>query len=326
MTEYETTDTDYESRDGGYFYGNRVKPKEFSLSCYFEDITTEMKEDMIRWLDRRTDGKLIFDRRPWCWYDVRPTKIAQFKEYTAADGNISGTFTVTFTAYDPFAVMEKLSLTNAAADRGEKAETAILYTSEMPAAPAVNESSFLLYNPGTEMADTVIRIAGDTGEEMKIKNITTGQECVLKNVTRAGTTAAGLWIEIDSKRGQTKLKGAAEDSLAYELHDGGYIQLAPAFPIYKAPAQDVGYTMSSSNITSASGFFRKDMIGMYVQLGTGNWKKIVSVSSPTAAVIAGTPRASGKTAAVIAVMNEIEITGTGRSLTRLEVEYSAKVR
>lgn len=39
MEDYEISDLTPDNRDGGYYIGSRVKPREFELECYFEDIT-----------------------------------------------------------------------------------------------------------------------------------------------------------------------------------------------------------------------------------------------------------------------------------------------
>ena len=77
MEDYEVLDLMTDARDGGYFIGTRVKPREFSLNCFFEDITTEKLEGIYRWLDRRSSGRLIFDARPHVCYEVHPSKQIQ---------------------------------------------------------------------------------------------------------------------------------------------------------------------------------------------------------------------------------------------------------
>lgn len=37
-------------KDGGYYYGRQAGIREFSLECYFEDISIETFESMMRWL------------------------------------------------------------------------------------------------------------------------------------------------------------------------------------------------------------------------------------------------------------------------------------
>ena len=92
-------------RDGGYYYGNNVKIRKFTLQCYFEEITRETREEIRNWLDRNTKGKLIFDERPFVYYNVRPTDVASGEIYTilTTRGEVySGTFTATFSAYEPY--------------------------------------------------------------------------------------------------------------------------------------------------------------------------------------------------------------------------------
>ena len=92
-------------RDGGYYYGNSVKIRKFTLKCYFEEITREMREEIRNWLDRNTKGKLVFDDRPYVYYNVRPTNVTTGEIYpllTKHGEVFSGTFTATFSAYDPF--------------------------------------------------------------------------------------------------------------------------------------------------------------------------------------------------------------------------------
>ena len=92
-------------RDGGYYYGNNVKIRKFTLQCYFEEITREMREDLRNWLDRNTKGRLVFDERPYVYYNVRPTDVTTGEIYALlkAEGEVfSGTFTATFSAYEPY--------------------------------------------------------------------------------------------------------------------------------------------------------------------------------------------------------------------------------
>ena len=104
---YETTDT---GKDGGYFYGTKAKVRAFTLKCFYEDATIQQREALRRWLDRNTSGQLIFDRRPFVHYDVRPTKVVQGKRWTSlAPGSdeelYNGTLTITFSAYQPYGIL-----------------------------------------------------------------------------------------------------------------------------------------------------------------------------------------------------------------------------
>ncbi len=39
MEDYEISELLPDNRDGGYYAGVRVKPRDFELDCYFEEIT-----------------------------------------------------------------------------------------------------------------------------------------------------------------------------------------------------------------------------------------------------------------------------------------------
>ena len=43
--------------------------------------------------------------------------------------------------------------------------TGILPATVMPPAPTADSANFLLYNPGTETAHTIVRLAGSVGED-----------------------------------------------------------------------------------------------------------------------------------------------------------------
>lgn len=88
----------------------------------------------------------------------------------------SGTFEACFTAYDPFGKMLRATYADAPM-KGELEATGILPAAMMPPAPVAAGGSFLIYNPGTERAQTVIRVTGDAGDGVLIRNLTTGQRC-----------------------------------------------------------------------------------------------------------------------------------------------------
>lgn len=78
--------------------------------------------------------------------------------------------------------------------KGEAETTGILTAAMMPPAPVVSGGSFLVYNPGTERARTVIRLAGDAGDGVLIRNLTTGQRCKIVNL-RPGSLLEGAVLE-----------------------------------------------------------------------------------------------------------------------------------
>lgn len=87
---------------------------------------------------------------------------------------------------------------------GEAEHTGILPAEMMPVVPTAAGGSFLMYNPGTERAQTVIRIAGDVGDGVVIRNLTTGQRCKIINL-KPGSLLEGACLELDSAMGQTRI-------------------------------------------------------------------------------------------------------------------------
>ena len=60
-----------------------------------------------------------------------------------------------------------------------------------------------MYNPGTEVAHTSIRVAGDVGSGLLIRNLTMGQRCKVIDL-EANSLLEGQVLELDSYRGQTR--------------------------------------------------------------------------------------------------------------------------
>lgn len=323
MEDYEITDLNPDNRDGGYFIGARVKPRPFSLSCFFEDITGEQLEGIYRWLDRRYNGELIFDSKPYVAYDVHPSKKIQIALYDhdADDGSTvySGTFTVNFTCYTPFGRLLHNSCTGTPS-HDESVGTGLLPTAMMPAVPTASSTSFLMYNPGTENADTLIRLSGNVGTGLTIRNLTTGQQCRI-----VGLQSSSLLTEeklcLDSRRGSTFISLGTAERLAFAFHDEGYIRLAPCTPFIRNAA--VTCTNNSNTITS-DGLFSQSMKGQYIY--QAGWVKISEVLDADHAIIARKATTSGVLTTPILTMNELELVSTDAALTSISIDYTAYVR
>lgn len=238
MNDFDTSEVEFDSRDGGYYFGTHIAPRVFELPCFYEDIDNRTKEKLVQWLDPRKSGTLVFDERPYAKYEVVPTKKIEFREYGHYDetGNLrrSATFTITLTAYSPFA---ELDLTGTDPITTEYKNEWILPDGALPSAPSPEATQFVVYNPGTEKADTIIRIAGASGDKMTIRNAATEQECTIMGMTRGNTTDANKWIEIDSATGQVWLVGAATRELSFVFHDDGYIQNCTVLTIHRSQHQ-----------------------------------------------------------------------------------------
>ena len=271
---------------------------------------------------RDTQGELIFDDRPYAIYDVVTSSKIEITLYNFEDADgkrrYSGTFEARFTAYEPFARMAESSYETGCND-AEMNETGILQKTMMPDAPALQTRAFILYNPGTERAHTVIRMAGDVGDGLLIRNLTTGQKCKIVNL-KGSSLLEGACLELDSQMGQTRIVLNGESKLAFSFHDEGYISLAPCAPFVRKV--QVGYT-EGSNVVTSDGEFQKRMEGQYLYLN--GWKRIRQVTDSNTLIISQDMNASGSAETPIVTMNEIELQGESAVLTRFEIDYVPRV-
>ena len=70
VPDFSMIEAEVTGRDGGYLYGTKVPTRSFDLACYYEGLTIEEVENALRWFSRNQKGKLIFDIRPWVYYEV----------------------------------------------------------------------------------------------------------------------------------------------------------------------------------------------------------------------------------------------------------------
>lgn len=326
---FEVIDNERAWNSGGEYYGSRVKSRVFTLSCYYELISKKTREKMIRWLDRRSSGELVFDNRPYAKYFVRPTKKIAIKDYlqtTQGEQLYSGTFEITFTAYHPFA-----ELTYETSDEVEDdmalCETGLIPSKKMPAKYDKDKNPYncRIYNPGTETGHSIVRFRGVTGEAgITIKNSVTGDECVIRGVG-SNVMKDGEQIEINSKTGRVEYHTANGGmSVRFEFHDKGYITFAPCFPMTRDIY--VSCTAGSKEIASPEGIFTKDMEGQQVYVD-GAWRQISEVTSATSASINTEPSNTRLEKTNIVTMNDLTITyGSDAVIDMLEIECKAEVR
>ena len=198
--------------------------------------------------------------------------------------------------------------------------TGILPAALKPASPTASSTNFLIYNPGTETAHTLLRIAGDVGENgLLIRNFTTGQRCAIKDL-KDNSLLPSACLELDSRKGQTRIALGEETKLAYPFHEEGYITLAPCTPFVRA--LEVGHVQGSNQATSQGGFL-PHMKGQYLYLG--RWLRIQQVTDASHAILSGNAASTGTTLTPVATMNEIELSGTVQ-LTRFDIEVFPRVR
>lgn len=291
----------FDAHHGGFYYGNTVKPKDFTLRCIFQD--TEVLEGIIarctRFFRRGRTGKLIFDKRPWLWYvaTVVSIDVSQFTNH------FNGFFTITMRAYYPFARHRDLYLGPDASEE-MKNNTGLIEDKYMPFVdilnnkrvkkdwgqrPSVNDRVYretesgtpylhfskgvprkaLLYNGGTEYAPVAIEIAGDVGDGLTITNLTTKQSCSFVGMTKTATSDAGKYLVCDSQTGKTLLTNGETSELNFLYHHEGFIDLAPSFPVWRDQTMTMNYKTVYMDWKDAQGNvvndkFNDEYIGKYL--------------------------------------------------------------
>lgn len=319
--ERDTYDEEIAWRNGGVYYGSRVKKKTISLSCYFEDISERTLASLNRWLYQEKEAELIFDEMPWKYYTVRVSKIGDPKAYRSASVGApsiySGTFSIEFTAYQPFAKMAYKSYDLIDLD-GASIYTGIVETSMMPESPTIDSRRFLVYNCGTERVATRICIGGESGKPVLIRNETNGDKC--KVITLPPDPA---YLDIDGERGRVDIvnPSTADKILSYESHDEGYITLEPCGNILDENL--ISYT-AGSNVAQLVGMqANKSLVEKYGWID-GKWHRIAAVTDEGIILDAKMENTGDENVRFVA-MNIISIE-TEAQLTRLEIDYTPMVR
>lgn len=194
----------------------------------------------------------------------------------------------------------------------------MLEQSEMPAAPAVTDRSFLIYNPGTEVCDTLIRVGGTTGAGgLTIKNLTNETQCKLSSLPQNG------YLEIGSGAGSVIHVNGNTRTLDFQYHDSGYLTQEP----YGWNADDLAVTTTAgnTNATVENGDMDcADLVGKYLRVNSA-WVKIVSSNENTITLASAASRTETLLTKAVS-MNEIEITGTNISLSQLSINYVPMIK
>lgn len=106
FAKFNIQDMDFETKDGGLYYKTTLDKMEMKLPCFYEEITKGEREKILRWLDHTQRGKLVFDDRPYCYYEVSVGAEMELREFpvrTIYGTRYCGIFTITFIAHDPSA-------------------------------------------------------------------------------------------------------------------------------------------------------------------------------------------------------------------------------
>ena len=313
----------FDARPGSYFYGLNVQPKEFKLRCIFQDehINEGFLTRVISVFHPGKTGRLIFDTRPWCWYNATVTSV----DTNGMTNYMNGIITITLKCYYPYGRCDQKYISSS--DPNERdlyRNTAMLRDVSLFTTAAgyshSSQSRVLRLNPGTETARTGIKIKGDIGNGVIIRNVTTDTTARF----HALTTQSGLYnnytLYYDGISGRTLLTNGLTSVSGALYHDYGYIELAPAFPADRDIT--VKAARGATSITS-SGKFTTDMIGKYIVMNNGSYyAKIQNVPNMNTITVFPTPESALNGKATIIKLNEIVVTPiNGSSITYLDFDY-----
>lgn len=281
------------------------------MNCYFEDQTEERIEEIINWFYRARTGRLVFDDRPFVYYTATVSSILEGSLYNTKDA----TLTIKMEAFDPFGKMLYKDLDSADSEKAQKT-TGMVYREQMPKI-STKPGEYLLYNPGTEMADTIIRIAGTAPNGVLIENRTTGEICRIVSLPSSPDE-----LVLDSEEGDVYLMSNA-DGHNFEFHDEGFIRLAPCVPYQRSIT--VSFASGSNVVAFVAGAITQDNIGQYLLINS-QWYRIIAVKDDTSAVINKHLEADGQAICMLATMNEISVQADDAEFTTLEIDYIPRTR
>ena len=227
---------------------------------------------MVRWLDRNTQGDLIFDESPYVVYRVRPSEKPEIEIYkrencTGAGETYSGMVVIHFKAYTPSGTLSILTEEEAIAEKERtRAQTGVVASSLMPYTPGstISAGMQLIYNPGTQITPATILFKGN-GNNITVSNAATGETLKITNLP-SGVTAE-CEIAYDAEHASTrKYYGGANNEFCYLYHDGDYIHMAPG----NLTRNVVVSTQMGSRTVTSNGAFTKTMEGQYIYIN-GGW-------------------------------------------------------
>lgn len=320
-------DETVEGHDGGYFYGVTLQPKTFVLRCIYQDeeINYGILTRIYTVFKQGRSGKLVFQKRPWCWYSATVVSV----DTSQMLNHMNGIVTITMKAYYPFARSDfwyidntddnfKVILDNSAYMVGSAWE----YSDEMISQGDTLDSTttFSIINAGTAPAKLSISIAGDVGSGVYVYNKTTKQEMMFVGITKANTTNVGKYIVTDCLNAKTLITNGTISNPGYLYHNYGFIDLAPAYPIVRDIK--ISSTQNGSVIHSDHAF-TPNMVDKYIYTNNNGFhSKIVSyVDDSTIYVNSSTPTLDNESASVFDV-NEIVVSPVDTmELTKLKFSF-----
>lgn len=315
----------FDGHDGGFYYGSSVQPKDFTLRCFYEGkhVMSGAMTKIYNVFKRNKTGRLIFKKRPWCWYVATVTNINIDQMFNYENGVV----TITMRAYYPFARTDYMTIPYGCEYEEDMLKNSALvptlgdaYSTVFATSnnPIRGQTTLSIHNPGTERAKAIIRIAGDVGGGVTISNATTEQNCKYVAITHR-LCEDNFYIQTDSLNGQTIKTDGTRSYPGFLYHDNGFIELDPGFPAYR----DVPVRMEDNEHTVYSDHkFTEDMLGRAIYFNDGSFSFIDSVVSDSEVHIEQSILPTGGTTVNILKSNKIFIYPEDSiNLTKFEILF-----
>ena len=279
----------FDGHNGGYFYGISREPKEFVLRCFFEETEIDrgiMAKIMNLFREGRS-GKLVFERRPWCYYRATVTNL----DTTGITNYLNGIVTITMKAYYPYGQSDVMAVQRTSKDYYRimantaffPDETMIPQIAFCQKRPMTEATEILLANPGNEYAPLGIEIAGDVGDGVVITNHTTNQVCKFVAMSESEFDGEKNFVYLDGASGKCTSVKNTTTKIAFLYHDLGFITLAPAFPAKRdlriVTQDDMVYSVSKlydRNRGETREGLEDELKGHYLWLNNG-WHEITGI-------------------------------------------------
>lgn len=279
----------FDGHNGGYYYGSSLEPKEFVLRCYFEEkeIDRGLMARVENLFREGRSGRLVFQRRPWCYYyatvtEYDPSEISNY---------MNGVIKVKMKAYYPYARSDIMAALRTSKDFYRMMANTAFFPDEKMIPPITfcesremtDATELLLANPGTVRAHVGIEIAGDVGEGVTITNETTGQQCRFVAMNSANFDGVNSFVYLDGISGKCTTVNNGTSKVNFLYHDLGFIELEPAFPARR----DLQVTVHNGTVYSTNKLYdrnagetaeecEKELKGQYLWLG-GKWREITGI-------------------------------------------------
>lgn len=214
--------------DGKYYFNTRIVQKEFTYSCFIDNLSAHDFEQLKSWLRPKKIGKLIRPEEPYVYYWVKIASIDNLgniplKHPDTGGVSYTGNFSITFTTvgqacgYGMYYYKDDLKYyeyMDIMTDTASYYDTGLLYKENMPSMSKIYSSGEylpMIYNPGTYSS----KIKMDINLTKKIEfgsitltNKSTGDLATIK----LDNLDAGSKISIDWEKNEYTINGASFSS------------------------------------------------------------------------------------------------------------------